>query len=419
MLVPNKSIKFYDTSTLLKYYNNIFTQDEKFLISSVTISELEDIKNSKNKSESIKCAARALSRLLVQYQDKYDVVIYTTDKSEPIFGFQLPDNNDTKILACARWYNDYVQIDNILFITNDISMYNMARLIYLNSQLLLTSKNDMEEYTGYKEIYPTYEQQVELYQNPHNNIFEALNNEYVILKNENGEIQDVRVWRDGGYKYLAEPIFKSDLFGKVTPYNNDIYQKCVFDSLINNQITMIRGCAGSGKTLISFSCLLHKLEKHEIDKVIIFCNPLATLNSAKLGYTPGSLNEKLLDTQIGNILSSKLGDRYIVEQMINENKLVLLPFSNIRGFDATGTRAGIYITEAQNLDKELMKLALQRVGEDCVCIVEGDSNTQVDLPQFAGDNNGMRRLSEIFRGKKMYGEVTLKKYIQEQNCCYC
>ena len=38
--------------------------------------------------------------------------------------------------------------------------------------------------------------------------------------------------------------------------------------------------------------------------------------------------------------------------------------SDIRGYDATGLNAGIYITEAQNLDIELMKLALQIIIED-------------------------------------------------------
>lgn len=71
-------------------------------------------------------------------------------------------------------------------------------------------------------------------------------------------------------------------------------------------------------------------------------------------------------------------------------------------------RAGIYISEAQNLDRVLIKLALQRVGEDCICIIDGDEKTQVDDIHFSGANNGMRRVSKVFRGKDIYGEVTLK-----------
>ena len=69
--------------------------------------------------------------------------------------------------------------------------------------------------------------------------------------------------------------------------------------------------------------------------------------------------------------------------------------------------AGIYITEAQNLNIDLMKLALQRIGKDSICILDGDSETQVDLGIYAGTHNGMRRVSQVFKGQPFYGEVTL------------
>jgi predicted ribonuclease YlaK len=104
--------------------------------------------------------------------------------------------------------------------------------------------------------------------------------------------------------------------------------------------------------------LFYQLERHKIDKIIVFCNTVAAKNAAKLGYLPGTRNEKLLDSQIGNLLISKLGSRAEVEMLIDEEKLLLLPMSDIRGYDTSGMRAGIYISEAQNLDISLMKLAL-------------------------------------------------------------
>lgn len=55
----------------------------------------------------------------------------------------------------------------------------------------------------------------------------------------------------------------------------------------------------------------------------------------------------------------------------------------------------------------LLKLALQRIGEDSICIIDGDDKTQVDSVEFAGNNNGMRRASKVFRGYSIYGEVEL------------
>ena len=133
------------------------------------------------------------------------------------------------------------------------------------------------------------------------------------------------------------------------------------------------------------------------------------MKNIRFNVYPGTRDEKLLDSQIGNLLSSKLGGKDAILYMIQEGKLVLLPFSDIRGYDTSGMRAGVYISEAQNLDISLMKLALQRIGEDSICIVDGDDKAQVDDIAFAGHRSGMKRLSKVFRGTNIYGEVELQK----------
>ena len=203
-------------------------------------------------------------------------------------------------------------------------------------------------------------------------------------------------------------------FGEVKPLKGDIYQSLLADSLVQNKVTMVTGPAGTGKTVMSLGYLFALLEKENLNKIIVFCNTVATKNSAKLGYLPGDRNDKLLDSQIGNLLASKLGGRMVVEQLVQEEKLVLLPLSDVRGYDTSGMRAGVYISEAQNMDIDLMKLALQRIGEDSICIIDGDLKAQVDLEEFSGYNNGMRRASEVLRGQKIYGEVALKNIHRSQ-----
>jgi len=85
------------------------------------------------------------------------------------------------------------------------------------------------------------------------------------------------------------------------------------DSLMNNKITMIKGPAGAGKSHLAVGYLFSLLDRGKIDKIIIFCNTVATKNAAKLGFYPGSRDEKLLDSQIGNFLSSKIGGKIAVE----------------------------------------------------------------------------------------------------------
>lgn len=99
----------------------------------------------------------------------------------------------------------------------------------------------------------------------------------------------------------------------------------------------------------------------------------------------------------------------MVEKFISDGRLVLVPVSDCRGMDTTGMNAGIYITEAQNTTIDMMKLIVQRIGEDSICVIEGDDKAQVDMITYSGNNNGLKRLSEVFRGQNYYGEVTLQK----------
>ena len=81
----------------------------------------------------------------------------------------------------------------------------------------------------------------------------------------------------------------------------------------------------------------------------------------------------------------------------------------MRGYDTSGMHAGIYVTEAQNASIDMMKLMLQRIGEDSIAIIEGDIRTQVDMSEYSGTNNGLRRMSQVFRGKDFYGEIELQE----------
>ena len=403
-----KKVFFYDTCSLLNELHSAFEND-LFYISSVTLEELENIKTSSSKDQDIKYRARQLLHLLFENKDKYKVVIFQKEWETAISNFSyLSDNNDSKIIYSAFITDTGISFD-LVFKTDDLCCAALAKQIGLTVETTYEQMK-LDNYTGFIEKTIPNEELVTFYSKSNletENHFNLLENQYLIVKDENGKIADSFKWKNGNYEQVLFPVLKTDMFGMIKP--KDEYQKLAIDSLLSNKITVLRGPAGSGKSYLSFAALFQKLEKHEIDKIIIFCNTVATANSAKLGFYPGSRNEKLLDSQIGNFLSSKLGDSVAVERFIAEGKLALLPMSDIRGYDTTGMKAGIYITEAQNLDIELMRLALQRVGDDSICILDGDDQAQVDLSIYGGTNNGLRRVSEIFRGADFYGEVTLQK----------
>lgn len=394
--------KFYDTSSLLLEENF----DEKIIISSITLFELEEIKTSSRKDEDTKLAARRLLHALDNKIIDHEVIIYNSHMLRAVESMAIDINNDVKILATAIHYCRSYTDNKMLFYTNDLALKTIAA-IFFGADHVCSVEVKPDNYSGYIELVLSEEELTFLYENLDQNTYNLQTNQYLIIRDKENNIIDKLCWNGEKLRPVKYYNFTSQQFGEVKPKAGDIYQVLLMDSLANNSITLVKGPAGSGKTFISLAYLFHLLSKHKIDKIVIFCNTVATKGSAKLGYYPGSRDEKLLDSQIGNLLASKLGDKLFVEKMINDGKLVLLPMSDCRGYDTSGMNAGVYITEAQNMDINLMKLALQRIGEDSVCIIDGDPLTQVDDVSFAGTNNGMRRVSKIFRGTEVYGEVEL------------
>jgi hypothetical protein len=142
-------MKFYDTCSLLNL-NNEMLEKEIFIISSITLKELEEIKISNNKTEDIKYQARQLTNWLKNNKDKYKVIIFKNQMLEDITYLDLPINNDTKILSCAM-FADKMYPDELLFVTNDLSLYNMANL-YFGEDSIIQVEEPEDEYTGYTEV---------------------------------------------------------------------------------------------------------------------------------------------------------------------------------------------------------------------------------------------------------------------------
>lgn len=402
-------MNFYDTCSLLDNFESL-PKGEKFAISSITLDELEKIKTSTSKDEDIKFLARRILHYIDENRDYIIICIYTKKESEIFIteGFDL--TNDIKILSSAYNYYTFLTKEerkDFYFVTNDISLKVIATA-FLPREKVVSKYPEEDTYCGFVEIVMDNETMSDFYSNPTENKFGLLTNQYLIIKDIDGKVVDSTCWDGTQYRHISFRSFNSRWFGDVKPFKGDVYQLLVADSFTNNKLTLVKGPAGSGKTYLSLGYLMSLLDHGKIDKIIVFCNTVATKNSAKLGYLPGTRDEKLLDSQIGNVLASKFGSRFELERLIAEEKIVLLPFSDIRGYDTTGMNAGIYISEAQNLDITLMKLALQRIGEDSICIIDGDEKTQVDDIAFAGRNNGMKRVSKVYRGSDIYGEVELK-----------
>lgn len=133
--------KFYDTCALLKLMDKIFEEDD-FVISSITLKELENIKTSINKDFSIKYQARCLIHLLDTNFNRYETINYNSNWNELLKQFLfLSDNNDSKIILSAYYYNN--NIDNIIFVTEDLCCKQLAKILGLQTEYLSAQKQDL------------------------------------------------------------------------------------------------------------------------------------------------------------------------------------------------------------------------------------------------------------------------------------
>lgn len=401
-------MRFYDTNAILSLGEAIMA--EPFFISTVTLRELEHIKTSNSKTEEVRYKARKAVHILTENTDFYAAYAPDNKIYDILSERNLPDTPDNIICATCYYVNScFESAFPITFVTDDLCCNVIANKVFgLNTVSVLSIIGGYKEYTGWKEVSLGDDDMAYLYTNMDDNRYKLLPNEYLIVKTATGSVVDYLKWNGVRYQNVQMKSYKTNMLGTLKPYLGDPYQVCAFDSMATNQITMLKGPAGTGKSYIGLGYLLYKLEKHDIDKIVVFVNPTPTAHSAKIGFYPGTRIEKLMESNIGNMLSSKLGDSSGVYDLIDAGTLLLLPMCDIRGYDTTNMHAGVYITEAQNMDISLMKLALQRIGQDCIAVIEGDDRAQVDNPSYDGANNGMRRLSEVFRGADFYGEVALK-----------
>lgn len=394
--------KFYDTCSLLAEIDNDNLFAERFYVSSTSLHELEHIKTSKNKTEDIKYKARKLSHLLDEHYNDYDVVVYNFEISDYIAGTlgldaTIPDN---QIVGTAKYISEK---EDVVFITNDICLKNIARSLGL--KVCSVENNNLDEYKGFVEKSLSEEDMAYFYEHNSENMFGLLINQYLILKDGKDEIVDAYRWNGTQHEPLFKRNIQSLYFDKLK--SKDIYQSCAIDSLMNCTITAITGKAGSGKSLLALMSAMYLIEKGKYDRIVVMFNPTKTRGASDMGYYGGDFIDKAMQNSIGQILTTKFGDRYAVDLLLSQNKLKLVSMADCRGMEISDSEI-LWITESQNTSIDLIKLCLSRVSSGAKVFIEGDYLSQVDSNAFDGNNNGLKRMIDVFKGHEEFGYVQLQ-----------
>ena len=175
--------------------------------------------------------------------------------------------------------------------------------------------------------------------------------------------------------------------------------------IIENQIIIVTGRAGSGKSLVCAQSALDFLKKKQINCIY---NTRAAIEVGKsLGFLPGSLNDKFdpyMEALLENLIKC-CSDKNEVTKLIEEEKVKALPIQFIRGKTVDDI---LIVEEAQNLTKAEMLAILTRLGKTGKIVINGD-NEQTDIKTPTGEINGLSYVIELSKKIEEIKWIKLKE----------
>ena len=152
-------------------------------------------------------------------------------------------------------------------------------------------------------------------------------------------------------------------------------QKRAKDQILGSVVTVLKGKAGSGKSLLAANVALDLLFSREIEKIII-TRPTVVAGQ-DIGFLPGDVNEKLAPfTAPVYENMHRLYSKEKIEKCIAEGSIEIVPVSFMRGRNFTDCL--VVVDEAQNLTDNQTELLLTRICSGSKMIFCGDG-AQIDL----------------------------------------
>lgn len=383
-------MKFYDTNALLELQGDAFV--DVFMCSIKSFEELEHIKTSRNKDEETRYKARKITHLLDENSDKYEAIVvdYNQYVDDIINVFGLNSEDPDNIIIYTAWCKSK-EVEDLIFVTNDICCKNIARNIF---GLKVESANKKEEiYKGYKIIKGNTEKI--------NSVMENIDfsdwyvNEYLIIQNTDDNSE--KEMRFDGENFVALKL-PSSRFIK----GKNSLQRCALDLLLNPDITIaaVLGGYGSGKTYLTLQMALYNVtEKGHQSKILGVRSPQG--EGKEVGFLPGTLQEKVQG--FFEPLTQQLnGGEFELESLKQRGILD----SNIPYYmkGTTYNDTIMLVDEAEDLDEKQLRLVGTRIGNNSKIYFAGDYKQSVINTT---DNNALIKMCNELKGNKMFGCVYL------------
>ena len=181
-------------------------------------------------------------------------------------------------------------------------------------------------------------------------------------------------------------------------------QKLVIESIKNNEITIVSGLPGTGKTFLACAEALKLIKTRPKYKKILLVKSVIQLPGEELGFLPGDLKDKLdpymisfidnFEKIIGESLTNKLRELGLIQ---------IQPLAFVRGRSIDNTI--IVVDEAQNISIQNMRTLMTRIGDNSKMVILGDVK-QKDIKN--PKNSSLEVVIDKFEGIDGFGCVSLR-----------
>lgn len=170
-------------------------------------------------------------------------------------------------------------------------------------------------------------------------------------------------------------------------------QNRALESMRKNQVTVLYGMAGTGKSYLATALGLQQLMQDKCEKLIL-TRPYVEAGE-KLGFLPGDFNMKIAPfVQPLMDVIGKFTSRQMIMQFIEKGNIQVIPMAYMRGI--TFENSFVVADECQNASCHQMRMLLTRVGPNSKLVITGDTDQSDLFPR--GDLNGLQDVINRFNG---------------------
>lgn len=179
-------------------------------------------------------------------------------------------------------------------------------------------------------------------------------------------------------------------------------QKEAKRAILDNTITVLKGSAGSGKSMVAAQCALDLLFRRDVEKIVI-TRPTVT-SGEEVGFLPGGIDDKLAPfTAPVYDNMYRIYNKEKIDKCLQEGLIEVIPLAFMRGRNLSN--CCVVVDEAQNITHRQMELLLGRLCNGSKMIVCGDV-AQIDLKDKK--TSGFDFICKNFKDVKGFSLYTLK-----------